>query len=82
MDNISTDFIDRTKLKDINSVVIDSTAPCTERVKSYIEQIGNPYCYLDGEIVVEIEHAKTAATLHDRLLSYASNLDKNSGSLW
>ena len=67
--------IDRSALKDIHDVKIDTSMPCKERIKSFIEQIGNPYCYLDNDIVVEIGYADTSITLHDRLLSYASSIN-------
>lgn len=69
------DSIDRSKLKDIHDVKIDTSTPCKERIKSFIEQIGNPYCYLDNDVVVEIGYANTSITLHDRLLSYASSIN-------
>ncbi len=72
--------IDREALRDIKDVKIDTSAPCKERIKSFIEQIGNPYCYLDNGIVVEIGYADTSVSLHDRLLSYANNINQ-SGSL-
>ena len=53
---------------------IDMTLPQQERIKSYVEQIGNPYCYLDGDIVVTIGYADTDVSLQDRLKSYISNL--------
>ncbi len=72
--------IDRAVLRDIKDVKIDTSVPCKERIKSFIEQIGNPYCYLDNGIVVEIGYADTSVSLHDRLLSYANNINQ-SGSL-
>ncbi len=82
MENTSAKAIDITHLKDIKDVVIDTTQPCSERVKSFVEQIGNPYCYLDNGVVVEIGYANTPVTLHERFVSYVSQLDKDSGSLW
>ncbi len=68
-------IIDRSKLKDINQVIIDPSKPPEERIKSFIEQIGNPYCYLDNGVVVQISYADTTVSLHDRLLSYANNIN-------
>lgn len=53
----------RTELKDIRDVVIDTSLPCRERIQSYIEQIGNPYCYMDGEVVVALGYADTQVSL-------------------
>ena len=65
---------DRTLLKDIRDVVIDTSLPCQERIKSYIDQIGNPYCYVDNGIVVALGYADTQISLQDRLKSYVSGL--------
>lgn len=69
-------------LKDIKDVVIDTSAPCKDRVKNYIRQIGDPYRYLDSGVVVEIGYADTQVSLQDRLVSYASNIDRTAGNLW
>lgn len=66
--------IDRSKLRDISSVQIDMSLPQQERIKSFVEQIGNPYCYLDGDIVVSIGYANTDVSLQDRLRAYLSSL--------
>lgn len=66
--------IDRSTLRDIQSVHIDPLLPQEERVKSFVEQIGNPYCYLDGDIVVSVSYAETQVSLQDRLKSYVSSL--------
>lgn len=66
--------VDRSELKDINEVVIDTSKPREERIKSYVEQIGNPYCYIDNGIVVGLGFADTQASLHDRLKAYAVSL--------
>lgn len=78
----TSDNVNRSNLKDIKDVVIDTAQPCEDRVRKYVEQIGNPYCYLDNGVVVEIGYADTGVSLHDRLLSYVSNMDNGSGNLW
>lgn len=67
--------VDRANLVDISSVKIDSELPKTERIKSFISQIGNPYCYLDGDVVVGISYADTDISLEERLKSYACSLE-------
>ncbi len=71
--------IDRSRLKDIKDVVIDTTKPCQERIQSFVTQIGNPYCYLDNGIVVEVAYADTDVSLQDRLSAYASSIDQTTG---
>lgn len=73
--------IDRSTLKDIKDVIIDTSKPCTERIQSYIEQIGDPYCYMDDGVVVQIGYAETPVSLQERLVSYASNMGRGAGNL-
>ena len=75
-------MIDRSALKDILDVNIDMNLPREERMKQYVKQIGDPYCYLDGDVVVEIGYADTKVTLHDCLVSYANSINMAKGTLW
>lgn len=77
---LGKDYIDRSKLKDIKDIEIDTSIPCKERIKKYVEQIGNPYCYLDNGIVVEIGYTDTQVSMQDRLLAYVSSIG-NRGNL-
>lgn len=79
---MSNKKIERSMLKDIRDVSIDMNLPREERVKQYVKQIGDPYCYLDGDVVVEIGYADTPVTLHDCLVSYASSINMAKGTLW
>lgn len=72
--DIDVRHVDRASLRDIGHVKIDTSLPCAERIKSYIEQIGDPYCYLDSGIVVGISYSDTQVSLQDRLRSYACSL--------
>ena len=65
---------DRATLCDIRDVVIDTALPRRERIKSYIEQIGNPYCYVDDGVVVALAYADTQVSLQDRLQAYVRSL--------
>jgi hypothetical protein len=58
---------DRNNLADIRDVKIDTSLPLGERMKSYIQQIGNPYLYKCGDITVRISFANTDITLEDRI---------------
>ena len=67
--------IDRVQLRDISEVQIDTSLPCTERMKRYIKQIGNPYCYLDHGIVVNVAFGDPAVSLQERLKSFMCSLE-------
>ena len=69
--------VDRSKLRNLDQVKIDTSLPCEQRVKNFVEQIGNPYCYMDGDVVVSISYADTEVSLEDRLKSYFTGMGNN-----
>lgn len=62
--------VSREELVDIRDVVIDQEAPKEERIKSFLRQIKNPYCFKVGNVVVKTTFADTDMTLDDRLEHY------------
>ena len=56
-------------LVDIRDIHIDTTLPVEEKLKSYIEQIKNPYRYRVGDIVVNITFADTNRNFTEALAS-------------
>lgn len=66
--------VDRTKLHSLDQVKIDTSLPCEQRIKKFVEQIGNPYCYLDGDVVVSLGFSDTGVCLKDQLKALASNI--------
>ena len=54
-------------LVDIRDVEIDETLPIEERMKSYVEQIKNPYMFRVGDTIVRVSYANTQETLNDNL---------------
>lgn len=49
--------VSRDDLVDIRDVVIDRDAPKEARVKSFLRQIKNPYCFKVGNVVVKTTFA-------------------------
>lgn len=70
MQNVDIRTVNPATLRDIEDVTVDTSLPKSERIKSYLEQIGNPYCYRHGKYVVKVSFANTDKTLEDCLLSY------------
>lgn len=62
--------VDRSTLKDIRDVYINTELPKKERILDFIRQIGNPYCYRCGDYVVKVGFADTDVSLEERMLSY------------
>ncbi|WFR59205.1 hypothetical protein QA584_09005 [Anaerocolumna sp. AGMB13025] len=54
-------------LVDINDIKVNTKLPKEERILDFIRQIGNPYCYRCGKVVVKISFNDTNATLEDRI---------------
>ena len=53
MRNVDVRTVDRSTLKDIRYVVINTSLSQEERLIDFINQIGNPYCYKCGDMVVD-----------------------------
>lgn len=81
MEYATAKTVDRSQLKDIRDIVIDTSKSCEERIQGFIKQIGNPYCYMDDGVVVEIGYANTGVSLQERLVAYASSIDQDFGNL-
>ena len=74
MKSIDPRTVDRSTLMQRSSVRLDPSAPREERLRDYIQQIKNPYCYLDGKTVVKISFTNTATTIEDCLENYLRGL--------
>lgn len=61
-------------LVDIRSVKIDPAQPVEERMRSYVEQIKNPYMFKVGDTVVRVSYADTQATINDNFLNLLSSM--------
>ena len=67
MKNVDPRKVDRATLRDRSTVRIDPDAPTEERIRAWIEQLGNPYVYLDGGVVVKMSFADKGETIEDRI---------------
>ncbi len=74
MKSIDPRTVDRSTLMQRSSVRLDPSAPREERLRDFIQQIKNPYCYLDGKTVVKISFTTTATTIEDCLENYLRGL--------
>ena len=69
MKDIDLRKVDRSALRDRSTVRIDPEAPTEERIRAWIEQLRNPYVYLDGGVVVKLSFADKGETIEDRINS-------------
>ena len=56
-------------LVDIRDVKIDCSLPIEDRVKSYVEQVKNPYMFKVGNTVVRVSYADTNRTMNDNFVN-------------
>ena len=62
------------ELVDIRNVKIDRTLPSDETVRSFIEQIKNPYCFKVGDTVVKVSFADTPNTITDNFINMIATM--------
>lgn len=74
MSRMKIDKIDRHDLIDIDAVKIDPSLPTRRRMKNYVEQIKNPYCFTVGKTPVQISFKPCGKELGALLESYFLNL--------
>ena len=65
----------RDELKDLCSIVIDTNLPIQERVRSFVHQIGDPYHYRVGDVVVTVSYTSNHGTLTDRFSEMLSLME-------
>ena len=54
MKDIDIRTVERDQLVDLVSVMIDTDKPVEERVRAFIHQIKNPYCFKVGDVAVKV----------------------------
>ena len=61
-------------LVDIRDVKIDRSMSVEDRMKSYVEQIKNPYMFKVGNTVVSVSYANTQATINDNFVNLLASM--------
>ena len=61
-------------LVDIRVVKVDQTQPPEERIRSYVQQVKNPYCFRVGDVKVHVAYAGKDETLNDSFCNMISTL--------
>lgn len=67
MSNQSIEAADKAQLKLLSDVRVKKDAPSEEKVLSFIEQIGNPYCFLSGNTPVRVRFAENGKSVNQAL---------------
>ncbi len=66
--------VDKDTLVDIRDVKIDRSLSKEERIRSFVEQVKNPYCFKCGDVAVKMVFADTDVSLEDRMEHYLRSL--------
>ena len=74
MKTVDPKNVDRSVLVQRSSVRLNPDAPREDRLRDFIRQIKNPYCYLDVKTVVKITFSNTDTTMEDCLEHYLRGL--------
>ena len=61
-------------LVDIRDIKIDRSLPLEERVRSYLEQIKNPYKFRVGETAVRVSYANNQTTINDSFANLIASM--------
>lgn len=61
-------------LVDIRDIKIDRSMSVEDRMKSYVEQIKNPYMFKVGNTVVRVSYANTQATINDNFVNLLASM--------
>ena len=62
------------QLVDIRDVRIDSSLPTEERIKSFVEQIKDPYQFKVESTVVRVTFANTQNTITDNFINMVASM--------
>ncbi len=74
MKNVDVRTVNRDELVERSTVKINPNVSREERLRMFIEQIKNPYCYKDGKTVVKISFSQTKTTMEDCIADYLKGL--------
>ena len=66
MTKLDNEAISANELIDIRDVKIDSSLPTEERIKAFVEQVKNPYCFRVGSVVVNVSYTGEKATMNEQ----------------
>ena len=72
--NVDIRTVDKSALTDISSVKINPTDSPEKKMKNYLEQLQNPYCFLCNGYAVKVEFANTDRTIEDCFSDYIESL--------
>ncbi len=70
VDKLKESFLSKQVLVDIETIKVDPALSKEERIKSYIQQIKNPYWCKCKDIIIESVFSDTEVTISQRMKQY------------
>lgn len=67
MKGVDIRMVDKSQLVDLNAVHIDESQPVSKRIASFVEQVGNPYCFRIGEVAVKVKYRSNGPTFQQNM---------------
>lgn len=74
MKNVDIRAVDPAALVDIRDIQINPRQSREERIRDFVRQVKNPYCFRVGGVAVKVSFAEGGVTLEDRLESLMMKL--------
>ena len=69
MRDVDLKYVDKSTLGDLQKVRIKKELPIPERVADFISQIGNPYCFKVGDMVVKLKFKEDGTSCQEAFYS-------------
>lgn len=66
--------VDPNALVDIKNLDIDKGLPKEQRMKEFIRQVKNPYCFKVGKVAVSVGYSSDGVTFEQRMEQYLQTL--------
>ncbi|MCM1305619.1 MAG: hypothetical protein NC306_16190 [Butyrivibrio sp.] len=74
MKNVDVRTVDKDSLVDVTGIEVDEGLSREERLKEFVRQMGNPYCFRVGDVVVKNVYSGGGVSLRERFGQYARSL--------
>mgnify|MGYP003623813404 CR=1 FL=1 len=74
MSQIGIEQISPSELASVDTIHVRQELPHEQKIMSLIEQMGNPYCFVSGDVPVRVRFVNDEKTLSQSLVSYFSQL--------
>lgn len=74
MKNVDIRTVDPETLVDVTKIEIDESLPKEERLREFIRQVKNPYCFRLGDVIVKNTYSGDGVTLKERFEQFVRTL--------